>query len=214
MLLVCLILALIVIMLYGTKELFSNCNVLKTIKTPNEIIQVVADDCLEGMPHTTNNTIRVISSILQSHNFQNTLTHERVHLDQKRNPGDWKEFYKVHWDYDIQSKPPEKLPEMYNNNIRPNPDTELEPWALWRNRYLFFPVFSNSELKSLKSPIVKVWDTRENRIVDIPDEWNKMFCKDGSCPYQFEHPHEIAAELLTYDNDSIASSLLHKWVNK
>lgn len=216
MLLVCLILALIVIMLYGTKELFKNCSVLKTIRTTqNENIQVVDDECLEGMPHTTdNNTIRVTRSCLHSHNFTNTLSHERVHLDQKRNPGDWKEFYNVHWSYDIQNKPPENLPEMYKNNIRPNPDTELEPWALWRDRYLFFPVFSNNEIRSLKSPIVKVWDMFENRIVDIPDEWKKMFCKDGSCPYQSEHPHEIAAELLTHDNHSLASARLRKWLNK
>ena len=33
--------------------------------------------------------------------------------------------------------------------------------------------------------------------VEIPVEWKAEFCDSRGCPHQYEHPHELSAELLT-----------------
>jgi hypothetical protein len=123
------------------------------------------------------------------------MKHERVHLEQKRNPEKWYEYYRRVWDYECSKIPPQGIPQHYIRNLRPNPDTADSPWAIWRGRWVFFPVFDES--RTLKSAPVIVWDLKEKRRVNIPDEWKQIFCKDGICPNQYEHPHEISAVLIT-----------------
>jgi len=190
------------------------CKILETIQTPNGVIQIVNDECKEALPHTTDkNTIRMTKGVWSGTRRNDVLFHERVHLDQKRVPRDWAEFYRRYWEYDISAKPPVDLPPTYIRNLRPNPDTRAEPWAIWRRRYLFFPNYANTAAPSLKDIRVQVWDMEEKRLVPVPDEWKEIFCHEGSCPYQFEHPHEISAEFLTNDNNSSASERLQKWWN-
>jgi hypothetical protein len=190
------------------------CKVLETIQTPNGMVQIVNDECKEALPHTTDkNTIRMTKSIWSGSRRNDVLFHERVHLEQKRAARDWAEFYRRYWEYDISAKPPTDLPASFVRNLRPNPDTRAEPWAIWRRRYLFFPNYANAAAPSLKDIRVHVWDMHEKRLIPVPDEWKEIFCHEGSCPYQFEHPHEISAEFLTSDNHSSASTRLQNWWN-
>ena len=190
------------------------CMVSEIIHTPNGIVQIVNDECKEALPHTTDkNTIRMTKKVWASSRRNDVLFHERVHLEQKRAASDWAEFYRSYWEYDISAKPPPDLPSKFVEHLRPNPDTKVAPWALWRRRYLFFPNYANSNAPSLKDIRVQIWDVQEKRLVTVPDEWKTLFCHEDSCPYQFEHPHEISAELLTNNNHSPASARLQNWWN-
>jgi len=170
-----------------------DCQVLERISTENGIIEIVDDACKEGLPHTTNSeTIRMTREKYESRGLDSLLVHERVHLDQKRNPLKWYRFYKQFWDYDIIKDSPSPVSE-YTEKLRPNPDTSDAPWAVWRKRYVFFPYSTGS----LKFAEVRVWDLQEKREVGIPESWKAQFCDGTNCPQQYEHPHEISAEYLT-----------------
>ena len=102
------------------------------------------------------------------------------------------------WEYECLAAAPAGVPVSLAARLRPNPDTADAPWALWRGRWLFFPV-SLSE-GALRDAEVVVWDVLAGRRVPIPAEWRAEFCEGAGgsrCPQQFEHPHEISAEWLT-----------------
>ena len=177
------------------------CAALRTILTEDGNIEIVPPSCMEGLPHTTtSNIIRMTeetyANIEKGTGKDNVLTHERVHLSQKRDPAKWEAFYREVWDYELLANPPPDLPAHYRENLRPNPDTAGKPWALWRGRYLFFPEYNES--RTLRDAVVRVWDTQTRKIVPIPSEWKAKFCGEESsgCPHQYEHPHEMAAEYI------------------
>lgn len=189
-----------------------DCQVLRTIETKDGIIEVVNQTCQEGLPHTTGpNTIRMTETALHDPRAASTLVHERVHLDQKRNRSSWYEFYKTAWEYTISALPPPGLPYKYQYDLRPNPDTSDAPWAIWRNRYLFFPNYGPQ--RTLKEAIVQVFDLQERKLIEAPSEWRAAFCSGNTCPHQFEHPHEIAAEYVALKMKTPASAKLFAWIH-
>ena len=213
---VCIIVFIIAYILYTytahkPANVSKSCIVEERIPTSNGIIEIVDKECQEGLPHTYDeNTIRLTRSMYESSHVDDVLIHERVHLDQKRNPSDWLQFYKTYWKYTVSLSPPNNIPHHYILSLRPNPDTDDSPWVTWNNRYVFFPTSSaNNKLKDAK---VTIWDLQLNRIVDIPLEWKEMFCSEKlACPHQYEHPHEISAEFLTNKNRSSAGLQLLRW---
>ena len=106
----------------------NTCRVIRTLRTDDGIIEIVNEECQEGLPHTTTmNIIRMTESVWNSGRSKEILKHERVHLDQKRRPHEWEEFYRSAWNYELLTSPPPDLPSV---DIRPNPDTVGKPWAL------------------------------------------------------------------------------------
>jgi len=195
----------------STVERFDECTVIERIPTKNGIIEIVNDECKEGLPHTTDsNTIRMTRAKYTNGNLEKLLVHERVHLDQKRNPEKWLDFYKRQWDYEVFQESP--LPAIYTQRLRPNPDTALNPWSIWRNRYVFFPYAE--EGTKLGDAVVKVWDIAEHKFVAVPDQWKARFCDVNGCPHQYEHPHEISAEFLTKRPNSFAAKQVLEWYQK
>ena len=189
----------------------ADCKVVGTQKTEDGRVELVNLSCKEGLPHTTDsNTIRMPVALWTGPTRDDIMVHERVHLSQKREPAEWAEFYRRYWDYDILPTPPASLPAEYVEALRPNPDTDAAPWALWRKRYLFFPNYASSD-KMLRNPRILVWDVQDRRLVSAPPEWTAFFCMDGSCPQQFEHPHELSAEMLTKGYTSPAAKQLQAW---
>jgi hypothetical protein len=136
------------------------------------------------------------------------LRHERVHLRQRQEPIEWRNFYRSAWGYEYTKSPPPGIPQHWIMRLRPNPDTEDGPWAIWNGRYVFFPTFRDIN-RSLRTAVVQVWDMKKKQIVDIPAEWQQFFCEGGNCPYQYEHPHEIAAEFITHPSNSPAAHALN-----
>lgn len=174
-----------------------DCVVLQTIKLDDIIIEIVDEQCKEGLPHTTGpQVVRMTRNAWNGPRRDAILRHERVHLAQKgSNAVDWFKFYENMWDYKCTSIPPVDIPAELVAARRPNPDTDNCPWAIWRNRYVFFPAFSSD--KTLRGAEVIIWDLVEGRRTSIPESWRAEFCGNGDCPHQYEHPHEISAEWLT-----------------
>ena len=185
-----------------------DCVVLERIQTEDGTIEIVDETCQEGLPHTTDSeTIRMTRAKYEGKRIDELLIHERVHLDQKRNRLKWLQFYKQFWDYDIVKESP--LPSAYTKRLRPNPDTADAPWAIWRERYVFFPYSDGGELKNAK---VRVWDILEKKETSIPEQWKARFCDtEMGCPHQYEHPHEISAEFITKRPRSKAAGQLFQW---
>lgn len=203
------IISIYVIMLKFTED---ECTVIRTIPTDNGIIEVVNPTCKEGLPHTTGpNTIRMTEAALHDPRAASTLVHERVHLDQKRNRSSWYEFYKNAWEYTLHTKPPPGLPYKYQYDLRPNPDTSDAPWAIWKGQYLFFPNYGPQ--RTLKEAVVKVYDLKEHKLIEPPREWRAAFCSGDTCPHQFEHPHELAAEYIALKMKTPASIKLFNWID-
>lgn len=167
-------------------------------------IELVPPTVQDGLPHTTGpHTIRMTQHDYMSDRRDTILRHEYVHLAQKQDPQRWRAFYKQMWDYTLQTAPPAGIPQSYIARLRPNPDTDDAPWAIWRNRYIFFPVYRDAT-KQLRDPIVHVWDLETRQFVPIPDAWKRAFC-GTACPHQYEHPHEMAAEFLTHASNAPAA---------
>jgi len=184
------------------------CRILRTIPTDNGTIEIVNEECQEALPHTTTrNIIRMTESVWNSGRYDEILKHERVHLDQKRKPREWEEFYRTAWNYELLSAPP---PELSITDIRPNPDTKGKPWALWRGQYIFFPTYGPE--RTLRGAEVRVWDVATQQFVGIPPEWRAEFCSNAGCPSQYEHPHEIAAEYVTKGHTSPSALKLFQWL--
>ena len=204
---VAILVVLLAIWLFPWPQIEDDCVVLRRITTENGVVEIVDDKCQEGLPHTTDSeTIRMTEAIWNSPRKDEILVHERVHLDQKRRPDAWEDFYHSVWNYEITSKPPPDIPIKACSMLRPNPDTTSRPWATWRRRFTFFPIYGEDH--TLKSAPVKIWDSLLKSFVDLPAEWKAEFCDDSGCPHQYEHPHELAAELLTLSSKSIAATKL------
>jgi hypothetical protein len=186
----------------------SQCVVLRRISTDNGVIELVAPDCFEGLPHTTDgNTIRMTEDVWNSGRREEILVHERVHLDQKRRPEAWTAFYKTEWDYDLSATSPPGLVA----SLRLNPDTAATPYATWRSRYVFF---TEQALDGrIRGAPTRVWDRQRRAYCDPPSEWTAFFCGPSGtkCPHQWEHPHELSAEYLTLGSDAPAAQTLRAW---
>jgi hypothetical protein len=166
---------------------------------PDVQIQLVNASCENGLPHTSDaNTIRLSEDVWNSANRDSTLRHERIHILQRRFPEAWARFYKEKWGYELFTEPPPSFPVGDIQRVRSNPDTATEPWAVWQNRYWIAPLYSDIHAPKLLGVNIQIWDAQEMRwIQKMPDEWGAFFCGDGKCPHQWEHPHEIAAEVWT-----------------
>ncbi len=193
-----------------------DCTVLQTIPLEAGVrLEIVDDACKEGLPHTTDgHTIRMVRGIWAGpeERRDEVLKHERIHLKQKRNLPAWYEFYRRFWEYECLATPPPGIPADLVARLRPNPDTADAPWAVWRRRWVFFPAFQRSGAPTLKGAEVLVYDLEARKVVSTPDEWRSAFCGSAGCPHQYEHPHEIAAEIHTLGSDAPASSAFFAWM--
>lgn len=186
------------------------CVVLKRYTLPYATVEIVQPSCQEGLPHTWSpSIIRMTEHDWESSRRDDILRHERVHLRQKQEPNEWRDFYRAAWGYEYTTSPPPGIPKHWIERLRPNPDTADGPWAVWQGRYVFFPTFRDAR-RSLRTAVVQVWDNIKKQIVDPPNEWRQMFCDAGNCPHQYEHPHEIAAEYITHQTNSPAAQALHE----
>ena len=133
------------------------------------------------------------------------MVHERVHLDQKKRPEFWRDLVKRIWSYELFVTPPAGIPSEWI--LRPNPDTEQAPWAVWRRCYVFFACCRDD--RSLRKAPVVVWDLERGEFVDIPPEWRTQFCLGDALPHQDEHPYELAAEFIAESSTCPAAASLH-----
>ena len=189
------------------------CRVLRRIERDDGVIVEIVDEaCQEGLPHTTDkNIVRITESKWKSDRKDEIMRHEYVHLWQKSDPVAWAQFYYKAWGYELLPRPPPDIPTDLIRRLRPNPDTLAAPWALWRGKYLFFPVYRDDE-KRLTDAKVIVWNMDTRGVEPAPDAWRQFFCDADRCPSQYEHPHEISAEYHTLGMKTPAAALLEKFI--
>lgn len=186
----------------------NRCIVVKRYVLPYATVEIVDPACQEGLPHTWGSSlIRMTETDWNSSRRNSILRHERVHLRQRQETVAWRNFYRSEWGYELTKTPPPGIPLHWLERIRPNPDTADGPWAVWGGRYVFFPTYQDAK-RSLRNATVQVWDILKKQIVDPPSQWKQHFCDGGNCPFQYEHPHEIAAEFITHESNSPAAQQL------
>jgi len=191
-----------------------NCVILeRKILKGGEILEIVDDQCQEGLPHTTGpKTIRMTQAVYGSNQRESILTHERIHLDQKTKPDAWSQFVKSAWSYELTNQNPGIPAKLFD--LRPNPDTSANPYSVWRGRYVFFSAFDAS--RKLSAAPVIVWDLEAKKALNgPPPEWKAQFCTgNNKCPQQYEHPYEIAAEYATHNMETPASAQLATFLSQ
>jgi hypothetical protein len=178
----------------------NQCTVAETIKDTElegAVIELVDESCEDGLPHTVDaDRIRMTKTVWNGDRREDILRHERIHLLQRRDPLTWGQFYKEKWGYtDFTKVAPAGVPD--DAVVRSNPDTADSPWVCWGNRYWFVPVYRDTKNPKIRDTETRVWDARLSTWSDPPREWISLFCEEGRCPYQLEHPHEISAEILS-----------------
>lgn len=187
-----------------------NCQVHYTEAGPEgTIIQTVSRSCEAGMAHTRPGDRIVMPDSIPLPAREETLRHEMIHIYQRRQPEDWYAFYRRAWDFTVQKEPPAGLPDSLRDARRSNPDTFDAPWSCWRGRWWPVPVYRNPQTPTLRDATTVWWDAADQRIqTTAPADWTGFF---GS-PAQNEHPHEIAAVMLTAeDTSSEAGRRLVNW---
>lgn len=170
----------------------ANCEPIKKEWVDSYWIWTMPDSCEQGLPHTRDKDIIAMPESYYG-DYDRTIEHEKVHLNQRKNLETWINFYKSSWDYEIFSEPPEFMPKELIEKRRANPDISFHPWCCWRKRWWSVPIYTE-ELSLSRSPIMW-YDQKEDVILNKPPtEWINFF---GNKISQVEHPHEISAVILS-----------------
>jgi len=191
----------------------NNCTVIFKVAGPDgTTIETTSKSCESGMPHTRVGDRIIIPDSIPEPLKAEIIGHEMIHIYQRRFPEAWYDFYRKSWSFEIMSKPPDSMPHSVVEARRSNPDTRLAgPWSVWLGRFWPVPVYTDPKAPSLREAVTVWWDTQTNKLLtEPPDAWTAFFGK----PTQDEHPHEIAAVLLTTDDYSTeAGRRLMSWWN-
>lgn len=157
----------------------------------------------EGLPHTrAPNTIWLPYDWSISPNYKETLIHELIHIHQRKNPDFWKDLYGRKWDMLPFNG---RLPEAVEIRRRFNPDTIQAPLYIWRDEWIPVAVFLRPDAPHLREiRLLFVHKTGGWQAVP-PAEWTSFFgtAEASTC----EHPHEMAAYMLTKDTTSLAKKV-------
>jgi hypothetical protein len=144
-----------------------------------------------GFPHTRPNNIICIPSDARFPSLEKTLFHEAVHIHQRNNKELWDRFLtKEGWaPYDKK-----QIPERWQDIIRYNPDTFLEPFYIFQNRWVPLPMFASAYNPVFDDINIMYYDINSGILEHNPPE--SFIKKYGNNLRQTEHPYEIYAVLL------------------
>lgn len=162
------------------------------------ILHASADN---GFPHTRPNSLICMpsSSIGDETALINTLTHEAVHIHQRRNAELWSSACKKEgW----MPVPKARIPTEFADRCRLNPDTMATPFWAWETYNVPLPLFVREDYPTLEGVSIKWLDLRNGALFGEPP--SSFGARYGNPP-QPEHPYELlaveyaAAELQTED---------------
>lgn len=162
----------------------------------------------EGLPHTrAPNTIWLPYDWSISPNYKETLIHELIHIHQRRNPHFWKDLYGRKWEMVPFIG---KLPAEIEERRRFNPDTIQAPLYIWRDEWIPVAVFLRPDAPHLREiRLLFIHKTGGWQAVP-PSNWINFFgTRDASI---CEHPHEMAAYMLTQNSISHAKNLAIEFI--
>ena len=147
-----------------------------------------------GLPHTRGMTGIAMPVFLLWKMDYKTLDHELVHLSQKQNYDFWWTIYRREWNFNQATDQEIKsIPVKWRSIRRMNPDTLVDPFTVWQDRFIPFSVFISSTSPDLRSCKRGFWDLRLDQWTwEPPSGWEETFGKG----FNDEHPNEIAAHWL------------------
>jgi hypothetical protein len=142
-----------------------------------------------GMPHTRPQSLICLPAYFPEERLKDTLTHELVHIDQRKNAAAWRDHLAAEgW---TPATTAEISPE-WLGRVRINPDTYHAQFWQWRGRYIPLPLFEREDKPELREISVRWWDKQEQRLNSSPPA--SFTQKYGSLgPSSIEHPYELYA---------------------
>jgi hypothetical protein len=150
-----------------------------------------------GMPHTRPGNIICFSEDTNPNRITNTLLHEGMHLEQRKNPDLWKAYHiKQGW----WPVPTSYLPERWVNRCRINPDTLHLPFWAWQSYYVPLPLFGNEARPTLNDCPIRWFDLRNQVLLREPPQ---SFTERYGNIAQPEHPNETSA--IEFSNEGIST---------
>ena len=161
-----------------------------------------------GYPHTRPMNIICLPSNAKFPNLEETLFHEVIHIHQRNNKELWHTFLKQEGWTPVESS---LIPERWRIKCRNNPDTILEPFWKYKNRYIPLPIFIKDH-NPIFHEINVMWYDLETGILEHEKNYPLPFVKQyGTNLSQPEHPYEIYAVLFSkeypFDEDWLKNRL-------
>jgi hypothetical protein len=154
-----------------------------------EIIVTMHPSADGGMPHTRPPATICLPAYFPESRLQETLKHERIHLDQRKRFSTWvRALEKGGW----TPVDEEDIPEEYIRRCRLNPDTCWAPFWAWEGRYVPLPFFVREDKPDMKDISVR-WYDRQTELLSsvIPLTLVKKYGSLQSS--SLEHPFELMA---------------------
>jgi hypothetical protein len=142
-----------------------------------------------GMPHTRPPATICLPAYFPESRLEETLKHERIHLDQRRRYRSWITALSAEGWTRVGE---EEIPEEYRKRCRINPDTCWSPFWAWDNRYVPLPFFIREDKPDMKDISVRWYDLDEKYLSSaIPSSLVKKYGTLQS--HSLEHPFELMA---------------------
>jgi len=140
-----------------------------------------------GMPHTRAGPLICIPAYHTS--FEETLRHELVHIQQRKEPALWKMKMEVEgW----KAVGEAEIPDIWRRRCRLNPDTCAARWFAWQGRYVPLPLFVREDKPDLRDVVVRWFDMQEGIVQSSPpSSFLKKYGDLGAS--SMEHPYELWA---------------------
>jgi hypothetical protein len=142
-----------------------------------------------GMPHTRPPSTICLPAYFPESRLVETLSHERIHLDQRKRCRGWIAALGVEGWTSIEE---EEIPEEYRKRCRINPDTCWSPFWAWNGRYVPLPFFVREDKPELNDIAVRWYDLQEEIVGSVvPFSLVQKYGKLKS--HSLEHPFELMA---------------------
>jgi hypothetical protein len=139
-----------------------------------------------GMPHTRAGPLICIPAYHTG--LEETLRHEMVHIQQRKEPALWKMKMELEgW----KAVGDSAIPDIWRRRCRLNPDTCTARWFAWQGRYVPLPLFVREDKPDLRDIVVRWYDMEEGIVQATPSSFFKRYGDLGAS--SMEHPYELWA---------------------
>ena len=160
-----------------------------TAKAEDISVVILSPSAEGGMPHTRAPNIVCLPAHYPDERLADTMRHELVHIDQRKNPAVWRHKLAAQgW----QPASREEIPQQWLARVRINPDTHAAQFWKWADRYIPLPLFEREDKPNLREISVRWWDTTEERLYSQPpSSFTQKYGPLGAS--SMEHPYELYA---------------------
>lgn len=161
---------------------------LQRLQSGRGVDVVVLNPSAEGgMPHTRAGPLICIPAYHTG--LEETLRHEMVHIQQRREPALWKMKMELEGWKGVGDA---EIPEVWRRRCRLNPDTCAARWFAWQGRYVPLPLFVREDKPDLRDVVVRWYDIQEGIVQSTaPSSFSKRYGELGTS--SMEHPYELWA---------------------